>query len=53
MKIETVIREVEFQEALGRIRGGRHRVRCRIVGPPDRIEAGSSPAARQERERTQ
>ena len=50
-KIKAVVRQVELEEALGLIGGDRHWLRLRIVGPPDRIEAGPSPAAHQERER--
>src|SRR5580658_5948306 len=50
VEVEGVIGQVQFEEALGRVSGGRQWARLRIVRPPDRIEAGASPAARQERE---
>jgi hypothetical protein len=48
VKVETVIRQVELQEPFRSAVLGR----LVVVGPPYRIEAGPSPTARQERERT-
>ena len=53
VEVEGVIGQVQFEEAPGRVGGRRERQRFRIVGPPDRIESGASPAARQERERAE
>jgi hypothetical protein len=50
VEVEGVVGQVQFEEALGRVRGGRQWPRLWIVRPPDGIESGSSPTARQERE---
>src|SRR5208337_1016303 len=44
VEVEGVIGQVQFEEALGRVRGVRQWPRLWIVRPPDGIESGPSPA---------
>jgi hypothetical protein len=52
VEVEGVIGQVQFEEALGLVGGVRQWPRLWIVGPPDRIESGTSPTPRQKRQRT-
>jgi hypothetical protein len=53
LEVEGIVGQVQFEEALGLVGGSCLWQRFRIVGPPDCVESGASPAAHQKSERAE